>query len=402
MSEPKPSSGLLDPDYGEKGVSHPHPDMLAITASVDAQPGRLITGIGSSERYFIAKVDDSGKLDKRFGTDGITWGHFPGDGYVRSIQTTADNRVFVIGSETRDYYNNLIVARFDENGQLDIGFGDNGYKLIELPIQRKRHDSATAEISHNPGHANQTHLLAADKIYIFDHFAKSSAVVRLDLDGNLDRSFSENGYKYLTPPGYEGSSNLAFSMTIRNNKIYVCGSIFSWDNLPFVACLNDNGTEDKGFNNTGYHVLTEQKNHSLRDIVALEKQQGIVCCGYSGLGYICGFKENGELDFIKYTDSKQVEARWQFVQTFNEHIITVGTARIGGETVDHDEIIVGRWNLDGSPDTSFGRYQQGWDHLALGLGNEYAYSADRETDGKTIITGNTGGGVILRCLTAVK
>ncbi|MDH1405312.1 hypothetical protein N5D79_26830, partial [Pseudomonas sp. GD03817] len=74
---------------------------------------------------------------------------------------------------------------------------------------------------------------------------------------------------------------------------------------------------------------------------------------------------------------------------------------LGGEEAD---VVVGRFNLDGTPDTAFGE-NRGWGRIALGDSVEVAWSSSAEVNGKTIIcgidfeSGRARLGFLLRCNT---
>ncbi|MNO85183.1 hypothetical protein D3C76_765480 [compost metagenome] len=121
-------------------------------------------------------------------------------------------------------------------------------------------------------------------------------------------------------------------------------------------------------------------------------------------GYLTAFTRSGSKipGFGGTTEFGGEGGQWTsgYVNRSLEKIITSGST-LGGEEAD---VVVGRFNLDGTPDTAFGE-NRGWGRIALGDSMDIAVRSSAEVTGKTIIcgtdfeSGRARVGFLLRCNT---
>ncbi|MNJ31245.1 hypothetical protein D3C77_258720 [compost metagenome] len=418
-------SNVLDPTYGNGGVAYPDPLISTIAATVPAGDGRICVGTGNGYRYALFRVDSQGNLDKNFGEkDGLTTGSFKegfnADG--RGVQVLSDGRILITGIHHTGTQTFPALARFSAKGYLDKEYGEGGHRILDQPpIAKKQSDSSTpaaalsdairsstlenvqAQVQSNP----HTHL-ADDKIYLTYNFPWSNSVIyRLDIDGNLDKSFNASGYKYLSPP--LGLDTYAGPIYLEDDRILLCGSSSSPDGKtrPCVIRLNSSGEDDQTFGDGGYAFAEIESSQ----FSAIDKRMDgtIVCAGYTlptpQKGLIAAFDDKGQ-PLHKFenstTDFGAYGGVWTRIGALKDGTIISAGNTMGGNEAD---VVLGRFKSHGAPDLSFG--SRGWESIALGNSIDMAFSSALQSDGKTLITGSdfeengnlVRKGFLLRCLT---
>lgn len=406
-------SELLDPSYGEQGIVHPDPDVVAINASIVSvkhDKWRLCVGetrIGEAMGYALMRIDHNGKLDTTFGKGGLTTGTFKEGFNSTAGGIHLHGEHIIITGLYHDPSTNLhfpALARFTANGQLDTRFGSHGHKVIELPPAPPK--SSTNPTTKPAAAPTLTSISSADGVFVTYQYPWSlSVLMKFNFDGDYDTSFNKVGYKFLTPPLCSESSGRVCLITGR--KIYVCGfTTINGDSGPYILCLKDTGLEDGEFCANGYLLSELASGLYFHDLDTLNDEGSIVCIASEGLqkGYLTAFTRSGSKipGFGGATDFGGEGGQWTsgYVNRSLEKIITTGST-LGGEEAD---VVVGRFNLDGTPDTAFGE-NRGWGRIALGDSVEVAWSSSAEVNGKTIIcgidfeSGRARLGFLLRCNT---
>jgi uncharacterized delta-60 repeat protein len=105
--------------------------------------GRLVVaGYSSSQGtdfdYAVAQYDENGTLDLSFGglnsgvatTDLSARPH--GDDFANDLALQADGKIVVLGHNTSDTVNDLVIVRYGAGGDLDASFGDEGKLAIDF------------------------------------------------------------------------------------------------------------------------------------------------------------------------------------------------------------------------------------------------------------------------------
>ncbi|AYG46498.1 hypothetical protein DV532_20290 [Pseudomonas sp. Leaf58] len=401
-------SPLLDPSYGEQGVSRPDKRLFSINASIKSDSGRIAVGqarIADGWGYVVLRVDNAGNLDTGFGDGGLTIGRFKaGFNSAAAGVHIYDQHIIITGSYNDEATLSSMpaLARFDLDGKPDISFGDNGNKIIELPENPR---PSTALRSTDEVVTSST--LGEGGIFLSYQYPWSHGVImKLDVNGEYDKRFNGTGYKFLKPP--ESTESSGRVRLIVDGRIYLTGATnINGISGPYIACLKDTGEEEVTFGKGGYLLTELPSNLMFLDLAKLDNNGNFVCIGSVGTdeGFITAFTSSGE----KLSGFKEGTTRfggyggqWTegHVCTLTGKIIAIGTT-LGADEAD---VVVGRFTLDGAPDTEFGDHQ-GWGRIALGGSIDVAMNSSLEEDGKTLIVGSdfeTGSqrqGFLLRCMT---
>jgi uncharacterized delta-60 repeat protein len=168
----------------------------AKSVAVTAGGGIVVGGhSGDTERHrraVLARLEPDGTKDRSFGGDGIVatrFGH-GGGAAVNALALGPGGRVVVVGTRTSKVKNragearfrvSALVARFERDGRRDRGFSDGGVLETE-PVGSKQADEFNTVLAP----PNQRILVggSSDKRFL---------LMRLDVDGRRDRSFSGDG-----------------------------------------------------------------------------------------------------------------------------------------------------------------------------------------------------------------
>lgn len=217
-----PGSGAnFDPAFaGGAGLARPafpsKPAFFPSFSAVAWDEGRLLAAGRTAGTLLLARFDADGNLDPSFGEDGFVAPAFTGPGEVHSpsaaeqasswagdLAVMPDGDV-VLGGGTSQWSTEWVMnkmtglrcndcpqpllARFDENGKLDPGFGNGGILRLLEP------DGSTFI-----GDIKQVTALPDGKILVNGFYGKPF-VARLNPDGSYDPSFGEGGLVNLQFP----------------------------------------------------------------------------------------------------------------------------------------------------------------------------------------------------------
>ena len=209
----------------------------------------IYIGTRCDNRFCVAKfLSDGSDFDTNFGTNGYQIFDPTGNLEFGKSLIIHNNKIVIGGYfflGTTD--NKFGLAKFDMDGSVDWGFGDGGYKIIDIPGTNI--DVAQALLIHN-----DKYLLSG--FCGNDTSSRKFCIARIDLDGSFDETFNSTGYNILDIP--ESTSEFIESMLIQNDNKIVVGGMCT-QNTGFDFCLarfNDNGTLDTSFNNPNGYIIT--------------------------------------------------------------------------------------------------------------------------------------------------
>ncbi|MFA7382658.1 MAG: putative Ig domain-containing protein [Desulfurivibrionaceae bacterium] len=260
-----------------------------------------------------------------------------------SMAVQADGKIVLVGGKTDGYltdYADFVVARFNVDGSLDTSFGVDG--------------KVTTDIRSGADRARDVAIQQDGKIVVAGYGKDANdndpevVVVRYNVDGSLDTSFSGDG-KLTTD--LDSWRDPAYSIAVQDDgKILVAGSssadfMASGDDFALVR-YNPDGTLDTSFNG-----------------------DGIATAGFTGGSHY------GKNNLAILDDGK---------------ILIAGTAGISADTT----FAVARFNADGSLDTSF----SGDGKLTTDIGSTgYAIASALavQADGKILQAGQSGNQLAL-------
>ncbi len=347
-------------------------------------------GIGHGSTFTIS----AGSLDTSFGMGGkVITPIGSGDDFANSVAIQSDGKIVAAGSRVKGTSSDFAVLRYNTDGSLDTAFGVGG--------------KATTPIGTSGGSANSVVIQTDGKIIAIGSGVVGSAynfaLVRYNIDGSLDSSFGTGG-KVTTAIG-SSSSFAYFGIIQSDGKIVVAGhsanSVYDFA----LARYNTDGSLDSFFG-TGGKVTTNINNSSNDDIssVGIQSDGKIIMTGYNYYGVgnttkieVARYTGNGLLDnsfgsggIVTTSIGDRGDASTSSLIQPDNKIVVAGISYTGTGLNAHNDILLIRYNSDGSFDTSFGTSGKVIIQTAPPNGN-YLYqqlnSIAIQQDGKIVGTG---------------
>ncbi len=180
------SYGELDSSFGSQGIvfiDFGSQQEVASAVEVD-WADRIIVAGTADYQVGVARLLPDGQLDTTFAGDGTFQRGFRSQETGRSLALQSNGSILVAGiSHASQTIQDLFVTRINPNGSLDNGFGEHGVQIVDIVGS----DTAPEEGGHVTLQPDGRIVLSC---VLSVHYA---AVVRLNSDGSLDNSFSQNG-----------------------------------------------------------------------------------------------------------------------------------------------------------------------------------------------------------------
>lgn len=350
--------GSADTTYGHKGFTS-GVDLSATDAAM--QPDGKIVIVGTnlfSLRSTMARYNTDGSPDSSFSQDGKLQGIS-----AASVTLQTDGKIVVAGGWT--------VARYNTDGSTDSTFGDNGLVLTGF-------------------YTNAVAIQKDGKLVVAGYTYGSSlsmALARYNTDGSTDSSFAKSG-KYTNAEN--PTSDEATSVTIESDGKIVAGggsTEFTLTDYLFdisVWRFNTNGTPDSSFSGDGKQSTGFNYGYSSFASAVVQSDGKIVSVSATT---IARFNTNGSLDKSFFKDGKQ----YSDLITHSVAIQSDGKIIFDGRTTEGDITFnLVRLNTDGSADKTFGKNGVLEDQLRKG-DTEFKSIAIQK-DGKAVAAGRTWNG----------
>jgi uncharacterized delta-60 repeat protein len=318
----------------------------------------------------------AGDLDPTFGAGGLVTTDFPGSAAdrPRQIALQADGKLlevawhsgFGVGEPT------LSVTRFNTDGSLDTGFGEQGIRLIDFPGRGEFFGSialapggkiAVATWSFFP----TTDILGEDS---------DVSVALLNSDGSFDTNFDSDGMKVFDVGQAAGglsaakTSDVVFDVAVGpDGKIVTAGGVtINKQTRVALTRLNLDGSLDTTFG-TGGVVTTPWANYSGgANSVAVDDQGRILALAQTGIPGTNGRVTDYDFGVGRYNPDGSLDTTFDgdgfAITKFSTASDTPTSIEVApdGKIVaaggtpgpaNNGDIAVARFNDDGSPDTSF-------------------------------------------------
>jgi len=373
--------------------------------------GKIVVG-GSTGGAFnvptdfaLARYHANGSLDTSFGTSGRVTTDFAGNNgdEIHALAIQADGKILAVGhavvGKNANKNGNVGVARYNTNGTLDTTFGD---------IQRgsTRTGKTTIDFGGNTDVGRDVAIDANGKIVIVGRGGTDSLnttgkiiLARLNANGTLDASFDGDG-KVTTNITHAGDSanadDSAWALDIQTDgKIVVAGCTgtgFGGDGTANFALLryNTNGSLDSTFGSGGIVETDDGAVDNYLFAVALQSDGKILAGGgTSGAGgVVARYSSTGALDATYDGDglASVVGNVQSLLVQVDGKLIAAGHVNLSGT----DDLFVARLLDSGAPDMSFG--VGGTTVSPIGTGNDRAWDATLQSDGKIVLAGSIYSG----------
>lgn len=275
--------GSLDMDFANDGVFTYSLNYEAnVFGCLIKEDGKILM-TGSTTDYndykiMLIQLNSDGSLDDTFGNNGVVVqkvstleGYFEDHSYDLVMQ---DNKILVAGRSTdENYRNSPVVIRFNEDGSLDNTFGIDGVARISVVETDNVFDCISID--------NDGKIVAAGH-YAVDLLQFSMLVARFTADGILDDTFNDDGVFIHTL----GADAEAYGMGITsNNDIVVSGFTASSDyNYSMLMMqIDGEGMLDVNFGDNGI-VISDMGQYDVASAMIIQEDGKILASGGTGAG----------------------------------------------------------------------------------------------------------------------
>ena len=349
----------------------------------------LVTGSSGSNigNLFLLRFNSDGSIDENFGTNGKILLDVRSIGYDVVQKSNGDIVVagkIAVGSEYFDNEHNFLVTVFNSNGELNSSFSSDGIVRTNLGTNSARKDTINAIAIQEDGK-----ILAVGGVYDLAYDRNYLAIVRYDLDGSLDSTFSLDGKHEILGP-----SGIALS-------ILDDGSFLVATSDSKLMKFNSNGTIDNSFGNNGVTSVyggIEEIFITNDDKVIVVGTANPTLNAYRTDIVIQRFNLDGSLD-LSFSEDGLVATTfttepWEYTDLATSAAIqSNGKILVAGYV--NSEFSVLRFNQDGNLDHTFGESGQS----VIG-GADKCFDIAIQADDRIILLGKAGGDVGILRLTA--
>lgn len=195
--------GQLDGSFGQNGkviiqMDEPGSQLAQYVNSMAMQADGKVLAAGFTEvldettqeinRSFIAaRLNANGDLDNSFGVGGIVLPSIGRDDVANSIQLQSDGKILIFGrsSPVNEGFNDFALVRYNANGTLDAGFGNQG---IVLTAFDNAYDFGLDMVVQKDGK-----ILTSGMTVVQNGTTWDFAMARFHADGLIDMAFGNNG-----------------------------------------------------------------------------------------------------------------------------------------------------------------------------------------------------------------
>ncbi len=186
-------NGRLDKSFGHKGkvITDFGGYDLATKVALQQDGKIVVVGEADGQNFGIARYHGNGNLDKSFGSGGKIVTDFGGvDEIARAVSIQQDGKILAAGFGGAINGTNFVLARYNNNGSLDDGFGENG-KVITVFFSGGGSVAAGIAVQKNGD------IIAAGDAQQISNDNFDFAMVRYNGNGQVDMGFGDSG-KVLT------------------------------------------------------------------------------------------------------------------------------------------------------------------------------------------------------------
>lgn len=246
-------NGSLDASFGNSGIVTIQASYAgAEMQSVILQPDGKIIAYGSTfdfmgiYEYFIIRYNNDGTLDQTFGINGRIESNYLDYTKIEDVQLQPNGKIIA-----KVYHNNSnFLLRFNQNGNLDTGFGTNG--TLSLP---------NTSIASFTLQTNGKLLLSEVPIA---NANLGYRLLRYNANGILDTGFGTNGFVFI--PAVNGG-NLYAVLLLDNGKKLLSGRITVGSNSDIgIVRYKSDWTFDDSFGIGGKAIVNLDDNDVQKEI----------------------------------------------------------------------------------------------------------------------------------------
>lgn len=385
--------GTPDPTFGTGGKLLTSGVDNAYYFSVGLQPdGKVLAAGSQGSDALLARFQADGTPDPSFATGGVTTLHMDQQNFFSAFAVQPDTKIVAVGNngfaDEGCCYWTFMIARYDQMGILDPGFGYNG----TVTAFGCGYDDEAQAIAIQP----DGKILVAG----YTDCAGGIGVIRLNTNGTFDGSFGSGGEVLTQFADWTTASDIILQP---DGKILLAGTSFSYSRSHFTLVrYNPDGSLDLSFGNGGI-VLTPVTSFSETGAIQVQPDGRIVFAGTLR-------RSSGSTDFIliRYESSGALDASFGsggMVRTdfydgddAGRAVVLLTDANIlaaGSAEKDHQiDFAAARYDPNGILDTSYGTHGK----VTVGFfgpGSELLSAVAVDSEGSILAAGSDTDGPLL-------
>lgn len=311
--------GTLNPAFGNNGVLElqvPPAGSPVNYVSTAIQPDgkflltrEVFKQVGTD--FTITRFNTDGSVDPTFTAQPINTAQAD---YVHAIAIQPDGKILLAGTASNPNDFSIFVIRLNPNGSLDNSFANNGTLITSFGGEQ----DVPFTIAIQPDHK----ILVAGMKFTSQPQTGTMAILRLNANGSPDGSFSGDGLQTVAfdAPGASISIDAASNILLQNDgKIVLVGNVtkhFPSNILVDIAVarLTANGSLDNTFSGDGRQTTDFDGNQDQVGSAVLQPDGKIVVTGYTHLMnatdwsniILARYNSDGSLDNSFSGDGKQI------------------------------------------------------------------------------------------------
>lgn len=333
---------------------------------IDSDEKMILAGSswnGSDNDFAIFRFNADGSPDNTFDGDGAKTINFGYDDQASSMAFQLDGKIIIAGT-TNNNTINFAIARCNTDGSPDNTFSGDGKQITDF-------GPSTSDYLNSIAVQKDGKIIVSG--YTIKPGATSVAAARYNTDGTPDNSFNDNGTLSFIY-SERGATVYKATAVQSDGKVIAAGYGWNGSNYDFVVVrYNIDGSLDKTFSDDGIQVTDFNSSNDYANAVVIQPDGKILAAGSAGNDFaIARYNTNGspdntfDLDGLKTTDFGLTESITKILLQADGKILACGSAIL-------------RYNADGSTDNSFngnGRVPRGGSDLAIQNDGKIIISGD--------------------------
>jgi hypothetical protein len=324
----------------------------------------------------LMKISPFGEVQWELRIDQSNFGF--GDNFESLV--VVDNDIFVQGNffNTTSGKAEIRVTKIDQDGEVDRLFGDFGSTRVEYTSAMQGWEI----VADNDGN-----LFIPGVIYELDQ----AVIVKLLPDGKIDTTFGDSGFS-IQP--YQNFSSSFVNAVPMGNEIYAVGWYRgkepedAFDANGMILKLSNTGEKNAQFGNNGFLTFDGEDPTYLEDIAVFGPDHLIFLTSLQGINdgtFIHKIDLDGNKD-LTFGDDGTIELDFGFFEYMDQLSLDPEQGiYISGRAKATQDLTIGKFNSDGSPDKGFG--DDGFTSFDL-AGELQIFEAILSPDGSLVIAGH--------------
>lgn len=380
--------GLLDANFGDNGAvltKQPHSERPYFTykpVKVIAQKDNKLLALGNlkggvESKIVLHRYESDGKIDSSFANGGSINLAFALQTKANSIIQQNDGKLVIVGSVDDSHRNSeltqgsdYVIFRLNTDGSLDNSFDSDGIASYSF----SHNDKAISVVQQKDG---KILLLGTG-----ENNGTVNTLIRLNIDGSLDTSFSSSGISFL--PADVSSELSIHNLVTKDDAFFIAGSTISDFILAKILLSPEEKLTDA--NKTITLDILEDTNETalLLHAPSFSKGHQFIWLGRTPEIGQATLSSNEEVTSIRYAPHLGVSGKDKFSikfydgendvaqeVTFNVNIEPVNDAPIAYSFISGETKVAGTLTLTGNL-----YEEEGYDTYRDGTGFSYSWFRD--------------------------